>query len=180
MENLIGNLLSSSTLVVRIDFMTLLTAIVVDFVDVYEFIEWHRIYSVECRSLGCKGEALRSRWKCSITSATAVKRFTPPSLPSTPSSRSRSRTEERGSTAWNHRPAMSSSAMPASMYALCMSTRGCGGKIEHDQFRRSRLGMNTVQDRVADIVDVEVDQSRFWPKDHDVRNQLVVCVPFAV
>ena len=37
------------------------TAVVVDFVDVDEFIEWHRIYSVGCGSLGCKREALGSR-----------------------------------------------------------------------------------------------------------------------
>jgi hypothetical protein len=31
------------------------------FVDVDEFIEWHGIYLARCGSLGCKGEALRSR-----------------------------------------------------------------------------------------------------------------------
>src|SRR5204863_457018 len=42
--------------------------------------------------------------KWSITSATVMKRFTPPNLPSTPSRLRRSRTEERASTAWNWIP----------------------------------------------------------------------------
>ena len=61
MENLIGELFDFFNVDCSNRLHDAFTAVVVDFVDVYEFIEWHRIYSVGCGSLGCKGEALRSR-----------------------------------------------------------------------------------------------------------------------
>src|SRR6476619_3635934 len=61
MENLFGELLEFFNADCSNRLRDAFTAVVVDFVDVFEFIEWHRIYSVGCGSLGCKGEALRSR-----------------------------------------------------------------------------------------------------------------------
>ena len=40
--------------------------------------------------------------------------------------------------------------------------------------------MNPVRYRVADVIDIEVEEADFWPKNHDARNQCVVGVPFAV
>src|SRR5512132_493420 len=56
----------------------------------------------------------------------------------------------------------------------------CGGKIENYQLRRRRLATNTAQDHIANIVNVEVDQERFRPENHHVRNQFVVCMAVAV
>jgi hypothetical protein len=61
MENLIGKLLEFFNVDCSNRLHDAVTAVVVDFVDVFEFIEWHGIYSVGFGSLGCRGEALRSR-----------------------------------------------------------------------------------------------------------------------
>ena len=59
MENLFGELLEFFNVDYSNRLDHVFTAVVVDFVDVDEFIEWHRIYPVGCGSLGCEGEALR-------------------------------------------------------------------------------------------------------------------------
>src|SRR5262245_30592246 len=65
-------------------------------------------YFVGKRLLHSQGADSLRKW--SITSATVVKRFTPPNLLSTPSLLSRSRTDERGSTASNRIPLTLSSS----------------------------------------------------------------------
>ena len=55
-----------------------------------------------------------------------------------------------------------------------------GGQVEDDQSRRLGLGADAIQDRLAHVIDVEVDQARLGPEDCDPRNQLVVGVPLAV
>src|SRR5262249_44903588 len=60
----------------------------------------------------------------------------------------------------------------------CMGTlhihQRCGGKIQHYQLRRHLLAADTAQDRIANIVDVKIDQNRFRPENHYVWNQFVV------
>ena len=48
MENVFGELLEFFTVHCSHRFHDAVSAVVVDFVDVYEFIEWHRIYSFRC------------------------------------------------------------------------------------------------------------------------------------
>src|SRR4029077_16468517 len=55
-----------------------------------------------------------------------------------------------------------------------------GGEIEHNELRRRRLRVNTAQDGVADIVDVEIDEGRFRPENHYFGDELVVVMSFAV
>ena len=54
------------------------------------------------------------------------------------------------------------------------------GKVENDQSRRYWLGIDFVQDDVANVVDVEINETRFRPKNQHVRNQLVAEMPFAI
>ena len=56
----------------------------------------------------------------------------------------------------------------------------CGGEIEHYKLRRCRLGVNTVQDGVSDIVHVEIDEGRLRPENHYFGDELVVVMSFAV
>src|SRR5262249_49390914 len=53
-------------------------------------------------------------------------------------------------------------------------------EIDYYQLWRGRLDMNTAQDRVAYIVDVKVDEDRFWSEDHYVWNQFVVFMAVAI
>ena len=124
----------------------------------------------------------RDRWKLSTTSATEVERSIPPSRASRPSPRRRSRTDDRASTAWNRMPAaVSSSARPARVWALCRSTCGAADKVEHDQRRRRAFGPRTrSRNRVAHVIHVEIDQAGFGPEDQHAGNQLVVRMPLAI
>src|SRR4029077_7000262 len=56
----------------------------------------------------------------------------------------------------------------------------CGGEIEHYELRRCRLGVNAAQDGVADIVHVEIDETRFRPENHYFGNKLIILMSFAV
>src|SRR4029077_1945037 len=48
------------------------------------------------------------------------------------------------------------------------------GKIEHHELWQFRRSADTVQDRIANIVHVKVDEGRFGPENHYIRNQFVV------
>src|SRR5712691_1837765 len=56
----------------------------------------------------------------------------------------------------------------------------CGGEIEYYELRRCRLGVNTAQDSVADIVHVEIDEGRFRPENRYFGDELIVLMSFAV
>src|SRR5215831_9421360 len=56
----------------------------------------------------------------------------------------------------------------------------CGREIEHYELRRCRLGADTAQDGVADIVHVEIDETRFRPENHYSRDKLIVLMWFAI
>ena len=63
----------------------------------------------------CVVQVVLCFWNASTASATEVNRFIPPSRPSSPSPRNRSRTDERASTTCTRMPeVVSSSARPAS------------------------------------------------------------------
>src|SRR5436190_17017494 len=115
-----------------------------------------------------------------MASATVVKRFTPPSFPSTPSLRKRSRTDARGSTAWNRMPLpVSSSAMPPKACALCRSTRGAAERSSTTSFgvvgsARTRLRIE------SQTVHVEIDEPRFGPENQHAMNQFVVRMAGAI
>src|SRR5206468_199386 len=55
-----------------------------------------------------------------------------------------------------------------------------GGKIEHHELRQSRRSADAVQDRIANIVHVKVDEGRFGPENHYFGDELVVVMSFAV
>src|SRR5260370_21382723 len=55
-----------------------------------------------------------------------------------------------------------------------------GGKIEHHELRQFRRGADTTQDRIANIVDVKVDEGRFRPENHYFGDELIVLMSFAV
>src|SRR6266481_8349453 len=55
-----------------------------------------------------------------------------------------------------------------------------GGKIEQHYLRQFRRGADTTQDRIANIVDVKVDEGRFRPENHYVWNQFVAFMPVAI
>src|SRR5439155_12709905 len=48
------------------------------------------------------------------------------------------------------------------------------GKIEHHELWQFRRSAGTVQDRIANIVHVKVDEGRFGPENHYVRDNFVV------
>ena len=60
MENLFGELLELFNVDYSNRLFNRLASLLVDTVDVREFIEWHGIYSFVCGSLGCKEAALLS------------------------------------------------------------------------------------------------------------------------
>src|SRR5437773_1460042 len=53
-------------------------------------------------------------------------------------------------------------------------------EVEEDELRQCRLGAYAVEDHLADMVHVEIDETRFGPKNQHAWNQLVVWMPFAI
>src|SRR5437773_4270628 len=54
------------------------------------------------------------------------------------------------------------------------------GEVEEDELRQRRLSAYAIEDRLADMVHVEIDETRFGPKNQHAWNHLVVRMPFAI
>src|SRR5947207_15509362 len=53
-------------------------------------------------------------------------------------------------------------------------------EVEEDELRQCRLGAYAVEDHLADMVHVEIDETRFGPKNQHAWNQLVVWMTLAI
>ena len=55
-----------------------------------------------------------------------------------------------------------------------------GRKIEHHQFDRRGFGADAIQNGVANVLHIEINQAGFGPKDQNSWNELVRGMPFTV
>src|SRR5436190_12581573 len=56
----------------------------------------------------------------------------------------------------------------------------CSGEIEEDELRLCRLSAYAIEDRLADIVHVEIDETGFGPENQHAMNQFVVRMAGAI
>src|SRR5438477_7422633 len=54
------------------------------------------------------------------------------------------------------------------------------GEVEEDELRQCRLSAYAIEDRLADMVHVEIDETGFGSKNQRAGNQFIIRVPFAI
>src|SRR2546430_16709592 len=54
------------------------------------------------------------------------------------------------------------------------------GEVEEDELRQRRLSAYAIEDRLADMVHVEIDETRFGPENQHAMNQFVVRMAGAI
>ena len=110
-----------------------------------------------------------------------VNRFTPPKCASTPSARSRSRTDDRASTTCKRTPATLSSSGKFRKHVRAVHVhQRRGGKVQHNEPGRRGFGAHSIQNRVAHVIHVEINETRLRPEDQNAGNQLIVRVALAI
>src|SRR5262249_51246039 len=54
------------------------------------------------------------------------------------------------------------------------------GEVEEDELRQCRLSAYAIEDRLADMVHVEIDETGFGSKDQHAGNQFIIRMPSAI
>ena len=65
------------------------------------------------------------------------------------------------------------------MRALQVNAWG-SGEVEEDEFRQCGPSAYAIDDRFADMIHVEVDQTGFGSKNQHAGNQFIIRMPFAI
>src|SRR5258705_8619438 len=54
------------------------------------------------------------------------------------------------------------------------------GEVEEDELRQCRLSAYAIENRLADILHIEIHETGFRPKNQRAGNQFIIQMPFAI